>query len=97
MHIPAYLTLSRHSIYFFRYPLPKSVHSPGVAKDIKLSLHTRDSKRALQTARLLAHLGDIMVNKAIQSGMGYAEIRSVLHLGTTLWTPLTPSMVALAC
>ncbi|MDP2846939.1 MAG: site-specific integrase [Humidesulfovibrio sp.] len=79
MHIPAYLTLSRHSIYFFRYPLPKSVHSPGVTKDIKLSLHTRDSKRALQTARLLAYVGDIMVNKATQSGMSYAEIRSVLH------------------
>lgn len=86
MHIPAYLTLSRHSVYFFRFPLPKSVHSPGVAKDIKVSLHTRDSKTALQTARLLAYVGDIMVKKATQSGMAYAEIRAVLrdHFSTLL-------------
>lgn len=79
MHTPAYITLSRHNVYYFRYPFPTCICSPGLSRDIKLSLRTRDPKRALQTARLLAYVGDIMTNTATQSGMSYAEIRSILH------------------
>lgn len=79
MYTPAYLTISRHNVYYFRYPFPTSICSPGLSRDIKVSLRTRDPKRALQTARLLAYVGDIMTNKATQSGMSYAEIRSILH------------------
>ncbi|MCM0755173.1 site-specific integrase [Desulfovibrio aminophilus] len=79
MRSPAYITLSRHNVYYFRYPLPKAIQSAGVAREIKISLHTRDSRRALQTSRLLAYVGDIMANKAIQGGMTYAEIRAILR------------------
>lgn len=79
MHMPTYLTRSRHSIFYFRYPLPALLCPRGQSRDIKLSLQTRDPKRALQTSRLLAYIGDTMTNEAVQNGISYAEIRSVLH------------------
>ncbi|HWR03040.1 MAG TPA: site-specific integrase [Humidesulfovibrio sp.] len=77
--MPTYLVRSRHSIFYFRYPLPAPLCPLGQSRDIKLSLQTRDPKRALQTSRLLAYIGDTMTNQAVQKGMSYAEIRSVLH------------------
>lgn len=79
MHMPTYLVRSRHSVFYFRYPLPAPLCPRGQSRDIKLSLQTRDPKRALQTSRLLAYIGDTMTNQAVQTGMSYAEIRSALH------------------
>ena len=55
MHVPAYLTTSRHNILYFRWPIPKSSHPQNKASDIKLSLATRDFNEALQLSRLLAY------------------------------------------
>lgn len=79
MHMPTYLVRSRHSVFYFRYPLPALLCPRGQSRDIKLSLQTRDPKRALHTSRLLAYIGETMTNKAIQTGMSYAEIRALLH------------------
>ena len=40
MHIPSYLTRSRHDVWYFRYPLPVSLHPEGRASQIYLSLRT---------------------------------------------------------
>lgn len=78
MQNPTYLTCSRHSVYYFRYPLPKPFHVPGRAKDIKLSLHTKDSKKALHLSRGLAYVADILIEQGAIQGMNYAEIQAVL-------------------
>ena len=75
---PTYLTCSRHSIYYFRYPLPASIHPRSKASDIKFSLRTKDSKKALYFSRALAYLGDAVINRAMDINMTYAEIREVL-------------------
>lgn len=79
MHIASYLALSRHNVYYFRYPLPSSLCPPGHSRDIKISLQTREPKRALQSSRLLAYAGDIMTNKSVHNGMSYGEIRAALR------------------
>jgi hypothetical protein len=44
---PAYLTISRHRVYYFRWPLPRELHPRGRQSTIKVSLRTRDPKQAI--------------------------------------------------
>ena len=76
---PTYLTCSRHNIYYFRYPLPKSIHPQNKATDLKLSLRTKDSKKALYFSRALAYLGEAVINRAMGINMAYAEMLKVLR------------------
>lgn len=78
MQNPTYLTCSRHSIYYFRYPLPKALHEPGKARDFKFSLQTKDSRKALHLSRLLVYLTDFLIKQGMAYGMKYSEIQSVL-------------------
>jgi hypothetical protein len=47
MGVPSYLSLSRHGVFYFRFPLPESFREAGRATDIKVSLRTRDRREAL--------------------------------------------------
>jgi len=78
MHNPAYLTTSRHRIFYFRWPLPKSKHPHHKASDIKFSLDTRDFNEALQLSRILAYLAQQLSNKMKSGNMRYDEMREVL-------------------
>jgi len=78
MHIPAYLTTSRHRVFYFRWPLPKSKHPQNKTSDIKLSLGTRDFNEALQLSRILAYLAQQLSNKMKSNNMRYDEMREVL-------------------
>jgi len=86
MYNPAYLTLSRHNIYYFRFPIPPSLHPQGKARDVKLSLKTRDPQEALRLARSLFTFADTVIQNPIVNMMEYHEIRSVLieHFNTLL-------------
>nr|WP_309502797.1 DUF6538 domain-containing protein [uncultured Roseovarius sp.] len=53
MHLDAYLSRSRHGIFYFRWPLPKH-HSSDKRTSLRLSLRTRCPKLAGQLARHLA-------------------------------------------
>lgn len=79
MNIPAYLTTSRHRIFYFRWPIPKSRHPQRKASEIKLSLDTRDFTTALQLSRLLAYLGEHLSIDMKNNNMRYDEIREVLR------------------
>jgi len=73
MRNPSYLIKSRHSIYYFRYPLPKALQQRDAANRISISLNTRCPKQALQLAKALEYHALIITrNKTIQS-MNYAE------------------------
>lgn len=78
MFNPLYLTLSRHNIFYFRYPLPPAFHPLGKASEIRLSLGTREPKEALQIARSLAYLGSVLTrNQAVQA-MDFEDVRDLM-------------------
>lgn len=78
MGVPTYLTLSRHGIYYLRWPLPKSLHRQGKAFDIKVSLRTRNQREALRLSRHLAYVAETLTLRAANFEMRYDEIRAVI-------------------
>lgn len=82
MQNPTYLQLSRHNVYYLRYPVPKPLHPRGKCSDVKLSLGTREPRVALQLARLLSYQGHQLLNVILGDGsngkMRYDEIRALL-------------------
>lgn len=54
MRMPAYLSRSRHGIFYYRYPIPRPLHPKGAATAIRLSLFTRDRCEALLAAHSLS-------------------------------------------
>lgn len=78
MFNPAYLTLSRHHIYYFRFPIPATLHPQGRQTDIKLSLQTRDPQEALYMARSLVYFAENAMNSPIVRLMDYQDIRDIL-------------------
>lgn len=75
MRNAAYLTLSRHHLYYFRYPIPDCLHPEGKASKFKLSLNTRCPREALQLSRTLANFAAGLIRHAMLVGMDYKEIR----------------------
>ncbi len=74
MQNPAYLSLSRHHIYYFRYPMPVTYRITGRATHIQISLDTRCPKEALRLAGILEY-HTMELFKFIQAmGMEYSEI-----------------------
>lgn len=78
MFRPAYLSLSRHNIYYFRYPLPAALSEGNGRSFLKLSLHTRNPKEALQVGKQLEyHLNRILSDKRFYE-MPYTKARQLL-------------------
>jgi len=78
MQIPAYLSLSRHHIYYFRWPIPAIL---GISKPshIRLSLGTRCPREALRLARIMEYTGIILSTSPHWITMDHADIVSVLR------------------
>ncbi|MDP7141681.1 MAG: hypothetical protein QF692_01980 [Alphaproteobacteria bacterium] len=76
MKNPTYLSLSRHHIYYFRYPVNDSQGLNTVY--IKLSLGTRNSKEALYLSKVLEYHGCIMTQNIQNQHLSHAEIVSML-------------------
>ena len=79
MKLPSYLTLSRHYIYYVRFPIPKHIHPEHKLTHIRVSLKTPNHREALYISYRLSY----DVNKAIQhlytySNMNYEEIRKTI-------------------
>ena len=79
MYNPHYLTVSRHNVYYFRFPIPKQFHPHNKATDLKLSLDTRCPDEALQIARSLLYFAENAMKNAVIHTMDYQEIRDTLH------------------
>jgi len=79
MYNPSYLTTSRHRVFYFRWPLPKSTHPHQKMRDIKISLGTRDFNEAIQLSRLLAYLAQHLTTTMKNNNMRYDEMREVLR------------------
>ena len=80
MFIPSYLSLSRHNIYYFRWPLPISVNKTGKKDYIKLSLNTRNPKEAMHISKCL----ELSVNKIMDqldfNNLEYALVKEILKI-----------------
>jgi integrase len=59
---PSYLTISRHRVYYFRWPLPRALHPLGKVTILKVSLRTRDPKQAISLSRHLGYVAQVLVN-----------------------------------
>ncbi|WP_371931318.1 DUF6538 domain-containing protein [Roseovarius sp. MMSF_3350] len=75
MRLPAYLTYSRHGVFYFRWPLPAHFHPEGKKSDVKVSLHTRCPESARRLARALTLAGQQQISCASIRRMRYDEIR----------------------
>lgn len=73
MRNPAYLSLSRHGVFYFRYPL-----QPRFAAVVRFSLHTRDPKEALALSRELVLVATSVLTNLRQADMSLDEIRALL-------------------
>jgi integrase len=79
MFNPNYLSLSRHNVYYLRFPIPVICHPEGRATDLKVSLGTRDPRQALSISRFLVEYGQRLLNHKTVVGMNYQELRHTLQ------------------
>lgn len=75
MRLAAYLSTSRHGIFYFRWPIPPSLHPEQKRRDIKVSLGTRCPRSARQVSRLLGIAGHSMLTAPTVRRMRYDDIR----------------------
>lgn len=78
MFNPSYLTKSRNGIFYFRWPIPKELHPDRKPLTLKLSLHTREPRKALRLSRLLSQIGERLNEDGIAYRMRHEELRAVL-------------------
>jgi integrase len=75
---PAYLTKSRNGVFYFRWPIPKELHPARKPSTLKLSLFTREPRKALRLSRYLSQIGERLNENGIAYNMRYEELRTVL-------------------
>jgi hypothetical protein len=75
MRSATYLSLSRHGIFYFRWPIPKGFHSSQKAAHVRLSLGTRLPKVAEQLSRILIVSGQAILGRPTVQAMRYDEMR----------------------
>lgn len=86
MRQPSYLVLSRHNIYYFRWPLPHKLRKQGKSAHIKLSLQTREPKEALRIAKNLVYHIEQLIQQQGFHIMDYATVKATIkqHLARVL-------------
>ena len=75
MQNASYLSLSRHDIYYFRWPIPKGFHPNGKATHVRLSLKTRSPSAAQRMSHLLTATGQAALTPPTVQAMRYDEMR----------------------
>jgi uncharacterized protein DUF6538 len=75
MRLAAYLSTSRHGIFYFRFPIPADRHPSHKRSHLKVSLGTRDPRHAQRLSRLLTLAGQSALARPMVSSMRYDEMR----------------------
>ncbi|RWL50116.1 MAG: site-specific integrase [Mesorhizobium sp.] len=79
MRNPTYLEISRHRVFYFRWPLIRpGAAGSGTPTSLKISLGTRADSEALSMARYLSYVGQALMKQWSASSMRYDEIRAAL-------------------
>lgn len=79
MKNPTYLILSRHNIYYFRYPLPMALREKGITPYLKLSLGTKDVKEALHLSNILSYHARLILNNRGMLYMNHGDVIDILR------------------
>ena len=79
MRNPTFLALSRHRIFYFRWPVPKMLHPLRRPSSVKVSLQTHNPKVALYLARILSYAAERLLASGALQGMRYEEMRRVMQ------------------
>ncbi|MDE1152682.1 MAG: site-specific integrase [Micavibrio sp.] len=74
---PSYLRLSRHNVFYFRWPVPAALHPQGKVQHVETSLRTRNPRLALQIARYLAYHAENITGHLM--GMRHSQIKAELQ------------------
>jgi len=77
MKLSAYLSPSRHGIYYFRWPLPLKTHYKRAS--IRISLRTRCPERAGDLACYLASCGRLIRDNKDLAQLRQDEIREMVR------------------
>ncbi|WP_415839777.1 DUF6538 domain-containing protein [Paracoccus yeei] len=75
MRLAAYLSRSRHGVFYFRWPIPARLHPDRKRGHVRLSLRTGCPATAQRLSRLLVLSGQSRLASASASCMRYDEIR----------------------
>jgi len=75
---PVYLAKSKHGVFYLRWPIPRDLHPSQRASTLKLSLRTRDPKKALRLSRPMIQIGELVNDQGIRQKMRYDEVRAIL-------------------
>lgn len=78
MKFDAYLSPSRHGIYYFRWPFPLTDHQPK-RTTLRVSLRTRCPEQAGRLARLLTVSGDKLKESNAVAGLRQDEMREMVR------------------
>lgn len=77
MKLHAYLSKSRHGIFYFRWPLPQSGHQTS-RKTLRISLGTRCPAEACKLARHLGSCGQAIEQQLRVKHMDHAKLRAAV-------------------
>lgn len=75
MRLAAYLSQSRHRVFYFRWPIPARLHPERKRSHVRFSLRTRCPATAKRLSRVLVLAGQSQIVAASASAMRYDEIR----------------------
>jgi len=79
MRNPSYLVLSRHNIYYFRWPIPRQVRRHGKTSHIKISLQTREPREALRLATILQDHAYHLLKHDWVLALDYMEVKRLVE------------------
>lgn len=75
MRLATYLSVSRHGVFYFRWPLPANLHPQEKRLSVRVSLETRCPVTAQSLSRLLVLAGQSLQARATHRAMRYDEVR----------------------
>lgn len=75
MRLSAYLSRSRHGVFYFRWPIPPRLHPDRKRSHVRISLRTRCPRMAQRLSRALVLAGQNQIEAASGSAMKYSDIR----------------------
>lgn len=97
-HIPSYLLLSRHSVWYFRIVVPDSIRTLVGCREIRRSLKTRSKRHALIHSRELLRQVQSLFTEAFQgtrpdtAAIGFMQESSTQTSGPVDGRPISASL-----
>ena len=79
MLLTAYLSTSRHGVFYFRWPIPAILHPTGKRTSARVSLNTRCPIKAARLSRLLVLTGQSALSQGTTVSIRYDEIRRLVQ------------------